>query len=442
MKIMRVASMLLLACAVSVRASADEVTDWNQAALRAALIAQTSPTTTTRVMALVDVAMFDAVNGLEPRYGYFLVNPAGAPANGSKRAAAVQAAYSLLTRLYGGLAPTPNGAQQAAFEARRTVSFVVIARKDTPASIASGVAWGQTVADGVWASRLADGFAVTGPFADGSGVGQWRRTPNLPVSNALSAAGAGYLQLSHQVPWAIPSVSAFRPAAPPAVNSAQYAADFNEVKSMGSFSSTSRSPEQTANALFWNSATVSYLWHNVAMALMLRDPHDDERRSSFEAQGGMTIEETSRILATLSVAMADSTIGCWDAKYTYAFWRPVTAIRDLTDDQNPSTTSDPTWMPLFATPGHPEYPSGHSCNSGAAAAVLAHEFGPYAPFIIDSDVMLGVRQKYHGPADALEQVKNARIHAGIHFRTACDVGTELGVAVANYVIQNRFQRLN
>jgi hypothetical protein len=441
-KIMRVASALLLACAVSVRASADDVTDWNQAALRAALIAQTSPTTTTRVMALVDVAMFDAVNGLEPQYGYFLISPAGAPPGGSKRAAAVQAAYAILTRLYGSLAPTPNAAQQAAFEARRTVSLGEIGQTDSPGSIASGIAWGQTVAEGVWAARIADGFAVTAPFPDGSAVGQWRRTPNLPVSSALSVAGAGYLQLSHQVPWAIPSPSAFRPAAPPAITSAQYATDFNEVKAMGSVSSALRTPEQTANALFWNSGTVSYLWHNIAMDLILRGSVDDEHRQSFGSQGRPSLVESARILGTLSVAMADSTIGCWDAKYTYAYWRPVTAIRDLTDDQNPSTTSDATWMPLFATPGHPEYPSGHSCNSGAAAAVLAHEFGASVPFTLESDVMLGVRQTYHGPADALEQVKNARIHAGIHFRTACDVGTELGAVVANYVMQNRFQKLN
>lgn len=443
MKIMRVASALLLASAVSVPASADEVTDWNQAALRAALIAQTSPTTTTRVMALVDVAMFDAVNGLEPRYAYFLVDPAGAPAGGSKRAAAVQAAYAILTRLYGSLAATPNAGQQATLEARRTVSLDEIARHDSAASIASGVAWGQTVALAVWTARLSDGFSTTAPFPDGSAVGQWRRTPNLPVSSALSAAGAGYLQLSHQVPWAIASPSAFRPAAPPSLGSAQYAADFNETKVMGSQTSSARTPAQTANALFWNSATVSYLWHNIAMALIQRGRgDDDEQRRAFGNKGRRNLLESARILGTLSVAMADATIGCWDAKYTYAYWRPITAIRDLADDGNPNTTSDPTWVPMFATPGHPEYPSGHSCNSGAAAAVLAHEFGPHAPFTLTSDLMLGYQQTYHSFAAALEDVKSARIFSGIHFRTACEVGTDLGANVASYVIQNRFQKVN
>jgi PAP2 superfamily len=438
----RVALMLVLACVVSTQASADEVTDWNQAALRAALVGQTSPTTTTRVMALVQVAVFDAVNGIDPHYASFRVDPAGAPVGASKRAAAVQAAYAMLTRLYGSGAPTPNAAQQAAFEARRTVSLGEIARNDSSASITSGIAWGQSVADQIFAWRATDGFSVTAPFPDGTAAGQWRRTPNLPVSAALSVPGAGYLQLSHQTPWAIASPSAFRPGPPPSLTSAQYTADFNETKAMGSLTSALRTQEQTDNALFWNSATVSYLWHNIATSLILRGGNDDDHRQDLSAQGRNGLLESARILGTLSVAMADAIIGCWDAKYTYPFWRPVTAIRDLGDDGNPNTTADANWMPLFATPGHPEYPSGHSCGSGAAAAVLSHEFGPNVPFTIESDVMLGVRQTYHGPADALEQVKNARIHAGIHFRTATVVGTELGAAIASYVIENKFQKLN
>ena len=432
---------LLIVCVGTLRAAADEVTDWNQAALRAALIGQTSPTTTTRVMALVHVAMFDAVNGLEPTYAPFHIGPAGAPVNGSKRAAAVQAAYAILTRLYGSLATAPNVAQQAAFEARRNVSLGEIAKTDSPASIASGVAWGQYVAEGVFAWRSTDGFSTTAPFPDGTAAGQWRRTPNLPVSTALSVAGAGYLQLSHQMPWAIASPSAFRPGPPPSLTSAQYTADFNEVKLLGNLSSPLRTQEQTDNALFWNSATVGYLWHNVAVALILRGATDDDHRRDLDAGGRHGLIESARILGLLSVAMADSTIGCWDAKYAYPFWRPLTAIRDAENDGNPNTAADLTWMPLFATPGHPEYPSGHSCNSGAGAAVLSHEFGSNVPFTVESDIMLGVRQTYHGPAEALEAVKNARIHAGIHFRTATVVGTELGAAIANYVIENRFQRL-
>jgi hypothetical protein len=440
--IVRSALAIVLIVGSASRAQADEVTDWNQVMLRAGLVAQTSPTTMTRVAAMVQVAVFDAVNGIEPRYAHFRVDPAGAPTGASKRAAAVQAAFAMLTRIYGSGAPTPNGAQQATFEARRIVSLGKIAKTDSAGSINSGIAWGQSVADQIFAWRAGDGFSVTAPFPDGTGVGQWRRTPNLPVSSALSAAGAGYLQLSHQIPWAIVSPSAFRPDPPPSLTSDLYATDFNEVKVMGSLTSTARSQKQTDNALFWNSATVSYLWNHVAVSLILRNDNDDDERQDFKNRGRHGPLESARILGSMTVAMADAIIGCSDAKYTYAYWRPITAIRDSADDGNPNTSSDPNWMPLFATPGHPDYPSGHSCASGAAAEVLSQEFGAHVPFTLDSDLMLGVRQTYHGPADALERVKEARIFSGIHFRTACEVGTELGTNVARYVLQNRFQKLN
>jgi hypothetical protein len=140
--------------------------------------------------------------------------------------------------------------------------------------------------------------------------------------------------------------------------------------------------------------------------------------------------------------MADAIIGCWDAKYEYAFWRPITAIRDLADDGNANTSSDATWVPMFATPGHPEYPSGHSCGSGAAGEVLAQEFGNRTRITIQSDLMLGVTRSFRSFSAALEEVKNARIFSGIHFRTACDVGQELGISVARFVLENKFQRIH
>jgi hypothetical protein len=438
----RSALAVLVVLGITARAAADEVTDWNLAMLRAGLIAQTSPTTMTRVSAMVQVAVFDAVNGIDPQYTHFRVDPSGAPAGASKRAAAVQAAYAMLTKIFGSGAPTPNAGQQATLDARRNVSLGKIAQDESTGAINSGIAWGQSVADQIFTWRAGDGFSVTAPFPDGSGVGQWRRTPNLPVSGALSVAGAGYLSLSTQIPWAILGPSAFRPDPPPSLTSDQYTKDFNEVKQMGSQSSAFRSQKQTDNALFWNSATVSYLWNHVAVALIIRGDRDEDKRHDFKRRGRHGLLESARILGLMDVAMADAIIGCWDAKYVYAYWRPITAIRDLADDGNPNTTPDPTWVPLFATPGHPEYPSGHSCGSGAAAAVLSEEFGAHVPFTLDSDLMLGVRQTYHGPADALEQVKDARIFAGIHFRTACEVGTELGANVARYVIENKFQKLN
>ncbi len=442
MKKLGIVAVILVCLAVAPLAGADEVTDWNQVMLRAGLVAGTSPTTMTRVAALVQVAMFDAVNGIDPRYEFFRVDPSGAPAGASKRAAAVQAAYAMLTKLFGSGATPPSAPQQATFEARRTVSLGEIARHESSAAINAGVAWGQTVADAVFAWRSTDGFSVTAPFPDGTAIGAWRRTPNLPVSMALSVAGAGYKQLSEQIPWAITSASAFRPGPPPAITSVEYAREFNETKTMGNISSTARNADQTENALFWNSATVSYLWDTAALSLLKQNDDRDDHDWGWGRRRKDPLLEHARLFGVMGVAMADAIIGCWDAKYTYAYWRPVTAIRETADDGNPATTPDATWMPLFATPGHPEYPSGHSCASGAAAAVLAAEFGNRTHVNMRSDLMLGVTRSYKSFSAALEEVKEARIFAGIHFRTACNVGTELGNSVARYVMQTKFQPLN
>jgi hypothetical protein len=366
---------VIAALALAPRAHADEVADWSEAMLRAGLIAGLSAPNMTRPAAMVEAAMFDAVNGIEKRYTPIRV-AANGPAGGSRRAAAVQAAYVMLSNLFGSravVAPAvPSAAQtaaQATFEARRTVSLLEIAEREGQARINAGTAWGEQVANEIWAWRAGDGFnSPPTPFPDNLTDGKWRRTPNLPVSTSLSAAGAGYILLSNQLPWTMDNPFQFRPGPPPAL-------------------------------------------------------------------------EHARLLATVTVAMADATIACWDAKYADAFWRPITAIRDE-DDGNPLTVPDPAWLPLFATPGHPEYPSGHSCVSGAAAGVLRSEFGNRTRFTVDSDQMIGVTRSFRSFSSALDEVKNARIFAGIHFRTATEVGQQLGETVAEHVMSTRFQRLD
>jgi len=141
----------------------------------------------------------------------------------------------------------------------------------------------------------------------------------------------------------------------------------------------------------------------------------------------------------MNVAMADAEIGCWDAKYVFTFWRPVTAIPLAATDGNPATTEDPAWTPLFATPNHPEYPSGHSCISSAATAVLADSFGEKTHFSVESDLMPGVVRSFKSFSAALNEVKNARIFAGIHFRSATDDGQTIGASVAEYVLDHAAQ---
>jgi PAP2 superfamily protein len=437
-RIARVGLAMVFVCGIGATANADEVTDWNEQMLRAALIAGTNPTSTTRVAAMVQAAMFDAVNGINPRYTHIYVPPA-APAGASRRAAAVQAAYAMLSKLYGA---APANAPQVAFDARRIISLDEIAGDESAASIASGVAWGQSVADQIFVIRSTDGFSNTAVFPDNLNIGQWRRTPNLPVSSTLSAAGAGYLMVSTQVPWVLTTPMQFRPGPPPAVTSPQYAKDFNEAKTMGSQFSPARSPALTANALFWNAGTASYLWNQVALTLIEKNNHDRDRNDDWSHGQRSTLLENAKLFAAIGLSMADAAIACWDAKYEYHYWRPITAIRETADDGNPATTPDPTWVPMFATPGHPEYPSGHSCISGAAAAVLSDEFGERTRFKMTSDLMFGYEQSYRNINEALEAVKDARVFAGIHFRTATEVGQALGKKVAEFVLQERFQRIH
>jgi hypothetical protein len=322
--------------------------------------------------------------------------------------------------------------QKATFDAKRAASLTSIGTRDSAAAIASGIAWGQTVADAILAWRSTDGFTPAPPaFVGGTGVGQWRPTP------PALAPGAGP-QFAYMTPWVISSPGAFRPAGPPALTSDRYTREFNETATMGSVSSTTRTPDQTIYAWFWASSTANYLWNNVALSLMDRAHRDSG--SAYAAGSSVNRRsatlESARLLALLNLAMADAIIGCWEAKYTYVFWRPITAIPLADTDGNPATTADAAWAPLFATPAHPEYPSGHSCASGAAGVVLARFFGEETPFSVTSDTMPGVVRSFRSFAAALEEVQDARIFAGIHFRSATRDGQVLGASVAQFVLDN------
>jgi hypothetical protein len=401
---------VLLATMPAAFGLANEVGDWNRAMLQAALVAGSSPLVIGRVGAIVQASVFDAVNGIEGRYTPIHVEPAALP-GASRRAAAVQAAYGALVHAY--------PAQSATLEARRSSSLADIASgsaAESSESIARGIEWGQTVADAIWTWRSTDGFAPPPPpFTGGNAVGQWRPTP------PAFAAGAGP-QFAYMTPWVIETPSQFHPPGPPALTSARYTADYNETKSMGRVDSALRTSDQTLFSRFWNASTANYFWDTIAVGLA------EERN--------LSLSETARLLALVNVAVADAAIGCWEGKYAYVFWRPVTAIPLGGTDGNDDTTEDLSWTPLFATPAHPEYPSGHSCVSGAAGRVLADYFGDDTSFSIGSDVMLGVTRNFGSFSSALEEIKNARVFAGIHFRSACDDGQTLGVSVGNYILDH------
>jgi hypothetical protein len=406
--------LLLVSCGIGL---ADELTDWNHIMLEATLTPPATPApVSTRSTAIVQAAVFDAVNGIDRRYTPIHVSRTG-PRNASKRAAAVQAAYAILIRLY--------PAQSDTLDQQRSASLTGIARgwgAERSESIQKGIEWGQTVADAIWAWRSNDGFAETvPPFTGGTAPGEWRPTPPAFAPGLAP-------QLAHVTPWVIQSPSQFRPSAPPALDSAEYTADFNEIKVMGSNSSTSRTPDETDAALFWNPGNPPDFWDPVAVSLA--DKHH------------FNLLQTAHLLAQVNLAMSDSMIGCWDGKYTYVTWRPITAIQLADTDGNPETLADPSWTPLLVTPPFPGYPSAHSCASAAAARVLSHYFGDRTAITVTNDALPGQTRSFGSFSAALEEVKNARVFGGIHFRTDCNAGQALGNAVGEYVVKHSLRRID
>ena len=407
-------SALILAFATTALVRADEITDWENIFLSATVTAGTAPYVATRYAAILHAAVFDAVNGVDPKYAPVHVAPA-APPGASARAAAVMAAYTALINIY--------PAQKATFDAALPGSLAGIASgsaAEHSVSIQRGIAWGQSVASQILAFRANDGAnAFLPPYTGGSAPGQWRPTP------PAFAAGVGQVYAT-VTPWVMSFPSQFRPGPPPDLTSPTYTADFNETKTMGNITSTTRTADETLYAQFWQNSTVTWFWERVA--------------TSLSAQRNFTLADNAHLLAVLSLAMADATIATFDAKYTYSFWRPVTAIRAADTDGNPATDPDPTWTPLIVTPAHPEYPSAHSIISSAATAVLANFFGENTSFTVDSSSMAGVTRSFTSFSAATEEIKNARVFGGIHYRNSCNVGQSVGDAVGAYVLERALLR--
>lgn len=402
----------LFALTTSMRA--DEVSDWNENTFTAVFTARTSPIITTRVIAMVQSAVFDAVNGVFKRYTPVRVPP-DAPSGASARAAVIQAAHDILVRLY--------PAQQTTLDAQFAASLANLSDEDgnLGQSVVRGLAWGRHVANEIWAWRSADGFTpAPPPYLGSTEIGKWRPTPPGFLAGAAP-------QFAYMTPWAIASPSQFRPAGPPALTSAQYAADLNEVKLMGRVDSTARTADQNLFPVFWNGNTPGF-WNRTA--LQVAERYD------------LSLLEKARVLALMNNAMADAIICCWEAKYTYEFWRPVTAIPFADVDGNDATSGDTAWTPLIVTPNHPEYPSGHSSASGASAAVLAAFFGDDTAFSVTSELTPGVTRYFTSFSAAVDEIRDARVFGGIHFRSACLDGQAMGRKVADYVLEHSLQRIN
>ncbi len=407
------AALALVLALGSAPARADVATDWNKIAQQAVLTAGSNPFVTSRNLAIVQASVFDAFNGVERRYQPIHVEPNALP-GASRRAAVIQAAYVALVHIY--------PAQSAALTEARDNSLKAMTSEDAvenSVSIERGIEWGQLVADEIFAWRSTDGITpAPPPYTGGMLPGQWRPTP------PGFGNGAG-VQFSYMTPWAMTSPSQFRPAGPLALTSAQYAADVNEVKSIGSLMSMTRTADQTEIARFWNGNT-PVGWNRIAVAI--------------SEANELSLSENARLLALLNIAMADAVIACWEAKYHYSFWRPITAIRLADTDGNPDTTEDTMWTPLLTTPAHPDYPSGHATVSRSAKSVLTSYFGDATEFSTSVEVLPGVTRHFTSFSQAVQEAFDARIYGGIHFRTACRDGQATGAQVGDLVVSTVAQR--
>jgi hypothetical protein len=378
----------------------DTVTQWNLTMIAGLEAAAIPPPPAARIGAIIQASVFDAVNGIAHRYASYHVAPA-APPGASRDAAAASAAYTALVALI--------PAQKPLFDAQLSATLAQLS--DDPShpgpAVRRGLAWGQTVAGDILAWRAGDGFTAPPPYTAGSAPGDWQPTPPLFLGPPQAPL---FRQFAAMTPFALTSPSQYLPPGPPPLTSARYAQDLAEVQALGSATSTVRTAEQTQTAVFWQADTPAAMWNRVADQLAQAND--------------LPLAPNARLLAQLNIALADATIAVWKAKATYNFWRPVTAIR---------AASDPAWTPLLPTPAFQEYPSAHSGVSSAATAVLAAFYGNNTPFTVTSAGLRGARRDFTTFTSAVQQIGDARIFAGFHFRFSCTDAAALGAQVARYV---------
>ena len=386
--------------------SPDQVIQWNRILLGILRTPGAQPPTVhpTRSMAILHAAVYDAVNAIAKTNAPYLVD-LGAPRHASEPAAAAAAAHAVLVRLY--------PAEAAALDADLTVSLSQVPdgrAKD------QGIRVGEEAAAAILTLRSDDGSAAAPiPFVPGTNPGDYQLTP------------PGFVQpvFTHWPlvqPFALRSADQFRPAPLPAVTSPTYTASFDEVKSLGIAGSTTRTADQTQIARFWGAPIQNY-WNEIAQTAALAH--------------GTTLVQNARLFALLDLSVADSVIAFYDAKYTYHFWRPITAIRAAANDGNPATAGDPNWTPLATTALDPSYPGAHAVVSAAGADVLTTFFGSESEnFAVTSELLPGVVRGFTSFSAAADEASLSRVYAGQHFRFDLVAGQRLGTQIAGYVLRN------
>jgi hypothetical protein len=380
----------------------DQVIQWNQELLSLLQVQGAQPATIhpTRTMAITQLAVYDAVNAIEGGFRSYLFKGT-APRNASPDAAAAAAARTVLRALL------PS--QQQAIDAKYQDSLSQIGAGP---GVQQGIKVGEQAATAILAARANDGSGVTPPtFVPGSGPGEYQFTPpkfGQPV----------FTQWPAVTPFALRTGAQFRPPPPPAVSSARFADDFNEVKSLGRQNSVTRSSDQTAIGKFWGAAPVQNVWNQIAQMAGIAFHN--------------TLAQNARLFATLDTTLADGVVALYDAKYAYHVWRPVTAI-NATNTGNPGALSDPTWIPLAPTAADPSYPGAHAEISGGAAVALRDFFGSDRLDFSLTNATAGITRSFRSFSQAAQEAAASRIFAGQHFRYDEDAGQVLGEQVADFV---------
>jgi hypothetical protein len=384
----RFAVLALVSASLASPAWADAVTDWNAKVGEIILESKVPAPVANRALAIAQTAVYEAVNAITRRY----------PASGLKlkapRDASVEAAVAAVNRaVFAKLAPAQS--IDRAYEA------ALAAIADGPAKSA-GVAIGEKAAAAILAQRADDGMGIVETYRPFTTAGKYVPTvlPVLP-------------QWSQRKPWFLTSASQFRPGPPPPLTSDIWARDFEEIKAIGGKNSTRRTAEQTEIARFWE-ATAPPIYHGLV-------------RSVANAPG-RDVTQNARLFAAVTQAAEDALIAVFDAKYHYGFWRPITAIRNADIDDNEATARDPSWTPFIDTPMHPEYPCAHCIVSGAIGTVLQADIGtdPVPTLTTTSYTAEGAARSWKNLEDFMQEVANARIYDGVHYRNSTEVGTAMG----------------
>jgi hypothetical protein len=401
-------------------ARANAVTDWNLIASNSIVAtAGQPPPVSVLHFAMVQGAVYDAVNAIDRGYQPYLVQPPSNPTD-SKEAATAAAAFHVLV----GLFPGQVGTLQPLYDA-----YIAALPDNLPGSKAAGIAIGEATANAMLINRMNDGRFGPSPTPHPIAPGIWRRTPPNFANDPAPWVG-------NVRPFLVPSAGMLRTDGPNPLTSAEYAEDFNEIKELGSLTSITRTPDQTDAAIFWQDQAMA-LWNRIFRMLA--------------ASQHLNIVDSARFFAMENLAAADALIGCWNDNYYYWFWRPITAIREADTDGNPATEADPTWLPLFDpstpvcnppllfTPPFPDHPSGHCSATSAFVQTLQNFFGTdKISFSAFSNKSCTTRS-FERFSDALKEVIDARVWAGIHFRTADVQGAVIGNKVAHYLRKHYFR---